>query len=104
MIKENGSFVVHLLDETQTELYHVCGQLSGRNSDKLKDHHIKINNASKVNASIIEGCPVAIECEVVDSIKTGSHEMFVGKVMVVHALKGTLNEQGMVDINQLNLL
>ena len=103
MIKENGSFVVHLLDKSQTELYHVCGQLSGRDSDKLKQHNIIVKDALKVNAGIIEGCPVAIECKVVDSIKTGSHEMFVGQVMYVHAIEGSLNEKGMVDISKLNL-
>lgn len=104
MIKENGSFVVHLLDKSQTELYRVCGTLSGRDSDKLKDNNIIVTNGLKVNAGILEGCPVAIECEVVDSIKTGSHEMFVGKVMYVHTIKGSLNEKDMIDINKLNLL
>lgn len=104
MIKENGSFVVHLLDKSQTELYRVCGTLSGKDSDKLKDHDVKIKDALKVDAGIIEGCPVAIECRVVDSIRTGSHEMFVGEIMYVHAIEGSLNERGMVDINKLNLL
>jgi flavin reductase (DIM6/NTAB) family NADH-FMN oxidoreductase RutF len=104
MIKENGSFVVHLLDKSQTELYRVCGSLSGKDSDKLKDHNIKIKDALKVNAGIIEGCPVAIECKVVDSIITGSHEMFVGEVMYVHALKKLVKQDGMVDVSKLNLL
>lgn len=104
MIKENGSFVVHLLDVSQTELYRICGTLSGRDSDKLKDFDIKIVDALKVNAGIIEGCPVAIECKVVDSIMTGSHEMFVGEVMYVHAIEESLNEKGMVDKNKLTLL
>lgn len=104
MIKENGCFVVHLLDKSQTDLYRVCGNLSGRDSDKLKDHNIHLTDAIKVDAGIIEGCPVAIECQVVDSIKTGSHEMFVGEVMYVHAKEDALNETGFVDINKLNLL
>ncbi len=104
MMKENGNFVVHLLDKSQTELYRICGTLSGKDSDKLKDHNVKVKDALKVNAGILEGCPVAIECKVVDSIKTGSHEMFVGEVMYVHAKDGSLNDKGMVDINKLNLL
>lgn len=104
MIKENGNFVVHLLDKSQTELYRVCGSLSGKDSDKLKDNNIKIKDGLKVNAGIIQGCPVAIECKVVDSIMTGSHEMFVGEVMYVHAIKGSLKNNGMVDINKLDLL
>ena len=104
MIKENGSFVAHLLDESQTELYKVCGTLSGRDSDKLKEHGIKLSDGLKVNAGVIESCPVAIECKVVDSIMTGSHEMFVGEVMHVHAKEGSLNDKGFVDISKLNLL
>lgn len=104
MIKENGCFVAHLLDKSQTKLYDVCGSLSGRNLDKLKENNIKLEPAKTVNASVISECPVAIECEVIDSIKTGSHEMFVGKITYVQAEEDYLNEKGMVDINRLNLI
>lgn len=104
MIKENGAFVVHLLDQSQTSLYECCGSKSGRDSDKLKDYGIKVTDGLKVNAGVIEDCPVAIECTVVDSIMTGSHEMFIGKVEYVHAKEGTLDAKGRVDISKLNLL
>ncbi len=104
MIKENGSFVVHLLDKSQKELYRVCGSLSGNDSDKLKEHQIKLKDGVKVNAGVIEGCPVAIECMVVDSFITGSHEMFVGKVMHVHAFKSVLKDNDLIDINKLDLI
>ena len=104
MIKENGSFVVHLLDKSQTWLYECCGSKSGRDSDKLKAYGINIVDALKVNAGVITECPVAIECTVVDSIMTGSHEMFVGLVEYVHAEEEVLNEKGRVDISKLNLM
>ena len=104
MIKENGSFVAHLIDESQTDLYECCGSKSGRDSDKLKDYKIKLIDGFKVNAAVIPGCPVAIECTVVGSIMTGSHEMFIGKVEYVHAEKETLNERGQIDISKLNLI
>lgn len=104
MIKENGSFVAHLLDESQTELYECCGFKSGKDGDKLKKHGVELTDGVKVNAGVITGCPVAIECTVVDSIMTGSHEMFIGKVEYVHAEKESLNENGKVDISKLNLI
>lgn len=104
MIKENGCFVAHLLDKTQKDLFRVCGSLSGKNSDKLKENHIHVTNGKKVDCGVIEACPVAIECKVVDSIMTGSHEMFIGEVMYVHADEEVLNDSGMVNINKLNLL
>lgn len=104
MIKENGCFVVHLLDKSQTALYECCGSKSGKDSNKLKDYGIKLTDGLKVNAGVILDCPVAIECTVVDSIITGSHEMFVGRVEYVHAEKEVLDENGKVDISKLNLI
>lgn len=104
MIKENGSFVVHLLDESQTKLYECCGFKSGRDSDKLKDYGVELTDGVKVNAGVITACPVAIECTVVDSIMTGSHEMFIGKVEYVHAEEKSLLENGRVDLSKLNLM
>jgi len=104
MIKENGSFVLHLLDKSQTKLFECCGSKSGRDSNKLKDYGVVVTDALKVNAGVINECPVAIECTVVDSIMTGSHEMFIGKVEYVHADKEVVNEKGFVDLSKLNLL
>lgn len=104
MIKENGSFVAHLLDESQSELYKCCGFESGKDGNKLKKHNVQLSDAKKVNAAIIDACPVAIECSVVDSIMTGSHELFIGKIEYVHAEENVVNEKGMVDISKLNLI
>ena len=40
----------------------------------------------------------------VDSIRTGSHEMFVGKIEAVHADTEMLNEKGEIDFSKLDLL
>lgn len=104
MIKENGSFVAHLVDVSQKELYECCGRKSGKESDKLKDYGIELVDGEKVNASVIKACPVAIECTVVDSIMTGSHEMFIGKVEYVHAKENVLKEDKSIDLSKLNLM
>ena len=104
MIKENPCFVAHLLDASQKDLYECCGTRSGRDGDKLKEYGIKLVDGKKVNAGVIEQCPVAIECTVVDSIMTGSHEMFVGKVEYVHAEQNVLLEDGRIDLSKLNLI
>ncbi len=58
----------------------------------------------KVNAPLLTDCPVNIECTVVDSILTGSHEMFVGRVEHVHADPSLVQEDGTIDFSKLNLL
>lgn len=104
MIKENGAFVAHLVSNEQTALYECCGRQSGYDGDKLKKLGAKMKDGEKVNAAILEECPVAIECTVVNSIMTGSHEMFVGKVECVHAEEGLVGDDGKIDFSKLELM
>jgi len=104
MIKENGYFVVHLLDKSQKDLFECAGTKSGRDGDKLKEYGIKLRNGDKVNAAVIEDCPIAIECKVVDSIVTGSHEMFIGDVLAIHCDKSKLTKNGRIDFSKYNLM
>lgn len=104
MIKETGVFVVNLVSEEQREQYAYLGSHSGRDGDKLKALGMKVGEGVKVNAPLLLDCPVSIECKVVDSIMTGSHEMFVGKVEYIHSKEELINENGTVDYSKIDLL
>jgi len=104
MIKENGCCVIHLLDKSQKKLFECAGTKSGRDSDKLKDYNIKLKPAEMVNASYIPECPIAIECKVVNSIVTGSHEMFIADVLTIHCDKNKLLPNGRIDFSQYDLM
>lgn len=104
MIKESGCFVVNIPTRSYKETFDYLGSVSKRDCDKLKEKNIKTENAKIVNAPLLSDCPVNIECTVVDSIKTGSHEMFIGKVEYVHADEGLLDEEGNIDFSKLDLL
>ena len=66
--------------------------------------NIKLEEGKVVNAPILTDCPVNIECAVVDSIVTGSHEMFIGKVEYVHADSELIDEDGNIDFSQINFI
>ncbi|MEL7597002.1 MAG: flavin reductase family protein [Clostridiaceae bacterium] len=104
MVKETGVFVVNLVPEELREQYAYLGSHSGRDEDKLAKLGMNLGEGTKVNAPLLLDCPVNIECTVVDSIKTGSHEMFIGKVEYVHANEDLVDEQGNVDYSKINLL
>ena len=76
MIKESGCFVVNLVDKSYQKAFDYLGSHSKSDEDKLAAMSIRLTNGEKVNAPILSDCPVNIECKVVDSIVTGSHEMF----------------------------
>lgn len=102
MIKETGCFVVNLAGKGQKEMFDYLGSVSGRDEDKLKD--IQTADGTKVNAPMLADCPINIECSVVDSILTGSHEMFIGKIEAVHALVDLVDCEGKIDFSKIDLL
>jgi flavin reductase (DIM6/NTAB) family NADH-FMN oxidoreductase RutF len=104
IIKDTGKFVVNLVPEELREQYAYLGSHSGRDENKLQKLGMNISDGIKVDAPILTDCPVNIECTVVDSIVTGSHEMFVGKVEYVHANEELVDNEGNIDYNKINLL
>ena len=104
MVKDTGCFVVNLVGTDQKEMFDYLGSHSGRDEDKLATLGVAITEGEKVKAPLLADCPVNIECTVVDSIMTGSHEMFVGKIEAVHANSDLVQEDGAIDFSQLRFL
>jgi len=104
MIKESGVFVVNLVSKENKELFDYMGSHSKRDDDKIANTNVKLSNGVKVDAPIIDACPVNIECTIVDSIVTGSHEMFIGKIEYVHADKNIRDNDGKIDFSQINFI
>lgn len=104
MIKDSGCFVVNLVDRSYAKTFQYLGTHSKRDGDKLAECNVKLKEGEKVKAPILSDCPVNIECTVVDSIMTGSHEMFVGKVEYVHADASMTDAEGNIDFSQIKFL
>lgn len=102
MIKETGCFVVNLVPKSLKAAFDYLGSHSGRDEDKLAN--MNLAEAIKVNAPLLADCPVNIECKVVDSIITGSHEMFIGQVEHVHAAPEYVNEKGDIEFAKIDWL
>jgi len=104
MIKESGCFVINFAGQDFQKEYDVIGNQSGRDIDKFKVLNLKREEGKKIKAPILLDCPVNIECTIVDSIMTGSHEMFVGKVEYVHADESCLDNERKLDFTKINLV
>lgn len=104
MIKETKCFVVNLVGEEQKAMFDYLGSHSGRDGDKLASCGAAVSEGEKVNAPVLADCPVNIECSVVDSIMTGSHEMFVGKIEAVHCDRALVKENGDIDFSKIRFL
>ena len=104
LIKEGGCFVVNLPVKGFEKEYEVIGSKSGRDMDKFRELGLRFADGDKVDAPVLLDCPVNIECTIVDSVKTGSHEMFVGKIETVHSDEEYLDAEGKIDFSRINLI
>lgn len=104
MIKDSGCFVVNLTDKEYQETFDYLGSHSKRDEDKLQLMNVELQEGIKINAPILSNCPVNIECTIVDSIVTGSHEMFIGKVEYVHAKADFVDSDGNIDFKKINFI
>ena len=104
MIKETGCFVVNLAGKECQEMFDYLGSHSKRDGDKLAAIDVRMADGVKVNAPILLDCPVNIECTIVDSILTGSHEMFIGKIEYVHADAQITDDEGNIDFSRIDFI
>jgi len=104
MIKETGCFVINFAEKDYQDVFNYIGSVSGRDEDKFAVKSIKTVEGIKVNAPVLSDCPVSIECTVVDSILTGSHEMFIGKIEYIHAREDLVDAEGKLNFSSLDLI
>lgn len=100
MIKDTREFVINLTTKDLAYATDYCGVKSGRDEDKFAKMNLTKERARYTKAPLIKESPVNIECEVVDIIPYGSHDMFVGKVLCVHADKEYMDENGKFDLEK----
>lgn len=94
MIEETGEFVINLTTRKLAFATDYCGVKSGRYTDKIKDMHLTLIPGEKVRAPLLEESPVNIECRVKQTLRLGTHDMYVARVEAVHAEEAYMDERG----------
>ena len=98
MIKESGQFVINLTTEKLAKATDYCGVKSGRDENKFEKMNLQTEKAEYVKAPLLTDSPVNIECEVTEIKHLGTHDMFIAKVLCVHADKEYMDEKGKFDL------
>lgn len=94
LIKSTSQFVVNIPSSGLAKACDVCGVHSGRQVDKLGLAGLTALPALKVRPPLIAECPINIECELRHTVHLGSHDLFVGEIVAVHADEGVLDQAG----------
>jgi flavin reductase (DIM6/NTAB) family NADH-FMN oxidoreductase RutF len=84
IIKKSGEFVVNMPQASQVELVDHCGVVSGREHDKFAECGFTPLSGTMIKAPLIDECPVNLECQVRKILPLGTHDLFIGEVVLVH--------------------
>lgn len=93
ILKETGEFVLNITTKNLVYAADYCGVKSGREIDKFKELGLTAVPASKVKAVMIEESPINIECQICERKPLGSHDLFLAKVVAVHAGEQYMDEK-----------
>jgi flavin reductase (DIM6/NTAB) family NADH-FMN oxidoreductase RutF len=104
IIKTTREFVVNVPSLRQARAVDWCGVVSGRNEEKFAGARLTPAHALKVGSPIVLECPLNIECRVRQSVKLGSHTMFVAEVIAVQVSSALIDARGRLCLEKGGLL
>lgn len=104
IIKKTGQFAVNLTTKELAFATDWCGVKSGKDFDKFKKLGLTPAKAKFVSCPIIGESPINIECETIEIKQLGSHDMFIAKVLCVHASKKFMDNKGVFDMKKAGLI
>ena len=94
LIQRYGDFVVNVPGAHQIGALKYCGSVSGRDEDKFKGANLTPVPAERTRAPLIMEFPLNLECKVKTRVSLGSHDLFVGEIVAVHARSDVLTAGG----------
>lgn len=98
-IEENKTFSLNIPSAKQVVETDHCGLVSGSQEDKstvFRSFYGKLKTAP-----LAEECPVNIECKVFKAVDCGSHLLYIGEVVEIHADKACVTD-GKPDVAKVN--
>lgn len=97
IIKDSGEFGINIPTKSLLAKTDKCGMVSGLTTDKFKACGFTPFASKKISAPLIKECHVNIECRLKECISLGSHDMFIGEVIFVHADDTVMAAGGAID-------
>ena len=94
IIEKTGEFVINLTTKKLAFAADFCGVKSGKDINKFKQLKLTPLKAEQVAAPLIKESPINIECRVVERKALGSHDIFIAKVLCIHADKKYIDKNG----------
>jgi flavin reductase (DIM6/NTAB) family NADH-FMN oxidoreductase RutF len=99
-VRQNMAFSVNIPSVDLVKEADFCGLVTGAKVDKVKRCKFNVYFGKLDKAPLIEQCPVAHACEVVQILNLGSHELVIGKIVETYVSDECLTN-GRPDANKM---
>ena len=100
ILEKAGYFVINVPNADILEKVDKAGCVSGRDVNKWEEIGFTPLPSSLAGAPLIAECPINIECKTRQYLSLGAHDMFIGKILAVHADREILDEEGSIDFTK----
>ena len=104
MLLETGEFVINLTTEKLVYATDYCGVKSGRDVEKCKELGLHLLPGKEVKVPRLAESPVNIECRVEQTLRLGTHDMYVARVVAVHADRRYMDKKGKFWLDKADLM
>lgn len=96
LIRQTGEFALNIPPASLIRAVDFCGVVSGRDVSKFAETRLTPIPGLKVQAPLIQECPVNLECVVRNSLVLGSHVLFLAEVVALHADDEVVENGGVI--------
>jgi flavin reductase (DIM6/NTAB) family NADH-FMN oxidoreductase RutF len=97
-IEMRKAFTIALVNQNNLAAVDFFGTVSGyREPKKFENTGLKARKSTHIDAPIIEGSSLVIECELRELVRTGNFSTIIGAVVDVAADESALDENGKID-------
>jgi len=94
LLQRSHEFVVNIPRAAQVREVDLCGNTSGRDTDKFAACGFHAVPGARVGAPMIEECPINIECVTRHRLSLGAHDLFIGEILAVHFDEEVIDSRG----------
>lgn len=91
LIEDNGEFTINVMPEDFIAEVDNLGRVSGREADKFEAARITGHPSKEIKAPSVLEAAISIECKVQEVLRLGTHDLYVGRVLVTHVDESVLD-------------
>ena len=104
-VEKRGAFTIALVNQKLIKEVDYFGTVTGYNNpDKFAKTGLKAEKSQFVNAPIIEGSPLVIECELIEVVNTKNFTTILARIINVAADESIIDSRGKIDSRKTGML